>query len=177
LRQGKRPAVEELGERRRHERRPKYMAKSCHISGMSHEDELAKTLQECLSLFQSGLLQDIDTSNLAFCEPSQQDDPRTPPLRCLATENSQFLKYQGWITKLILEAEKLDCEGFERCIGIKSILLGDLQNEWAKLEKLKRSAWQLASQNARPTLPSRPNFGPNFIHGIDTCECHSNPMR
>jgi hypothetical protein len=135
-------------------------------------------LQECLSLFRSGLLQDINIDNLVFCELSQEDDPHTPPpLQSLATANIQFLQYQDWITKLYLEAEKLDCGGFERCRSIKGELLGDLQNERTKLEELKCGAWQLVSQNAGLTMPPRLNSDPDFAQGIDTCECQSHEIR
>lgn len=162
---GKRHAAEEPGDHRRHDEHLKYTERQ--------EDKLASALQECLSLFRSGLLQDIDIGNLVFCKPPQKDPPHTPPLQSLATANAQFLKYEDWVTKLYLEAEKLDCGGFERCRNIKSELLSDLNNEWTKLKQLKRSAWKLASQNADLTVPPRPNSDPDFAQGIDTCECQS----
>jgi hypothetical protein len=181
LHRGKRHAVEEphVGNHRGLDKRLKYTERhqEGNMSGTVQEDKLASTLQECLTLFRSGLLQDINIDNLAFCKPFQEGNPHTPPpLQSLATANAHFLQYQDWITKLYLEAEKLDCGGFERCRSIKGELLGDLRNEWTKLEELKRSAW-LTSQNAGPTMPPRPNSGPGFVQGIDTCERHSNPLR
>jgi len=99
----------------------------------SKEDKIASILEECLSVFQSGLLQDIKIDNLVFCDPSNGDNPHTPdtppPLQSLATTNTQFLQYQDWIKELSLDTKKLDCKGFEHCRRIKHQLLNDLANE------------------------------------------------
>ena len=170
LLQGTTHAVEEPEKHLRHGKRLKHTKRH-------QEDKLASALQDCLSLFRSGLLQDINIDNLVFHKPSQNDDPRIPPpLQSLATENTQFLQYQDWVKKLYLEAEKLDCGDFERCRSIKDELLGDLQNEWTKVEDLKRCSWQLVSQNAGLTMPPRPTSDADFAQGIDTCECQSHEI-
>ncbi len=141
------------------------------MSGNSKEDEIANILEECLSVFRSGLLQDIKIDDLVFCEPSREDDPHTPPhLQSLATTNTQFLQYQDWIKKLSLDATELDCEGFERCRSIKCQLLDDLRDEWTKLEELKRRAWQLTCRDADLAMPPHPRTDPGLVQGIDTCE-------
>lgn len=140
------------------------------MSGNSKEDEIANILEKSLSTLRSGLLQDIKIDDLVFCEPSKEGDPHTPPpLQTLATTNTQFLEYQDWIKKLSVEAENLDCEVFESCRNIKCQLLDDLRNEWTKLEKLKRSAWQLTFRNGS-TIPPRPQADPGLVQIIDTCE-------
>jgi hypothetical protein len=146
---------------------------SCTMTWTSQEDELASTLESCLSVFRSGLIEDISIKDLVFCKPSKDDDSLTPPpLQSLATANTEFLKYQDWIMELWLETEKLDCGSFERCRNIKAKLLDDLRNEWTRLEELKRRAWLLATQNDF-TIPPRPE--PGLAQIIDTCKCHSNP--
>jgi hypothetical protein len=171
-RRGKRPMVQEHWDRRTDVKRQKYgtgdSAGSSTMSGKSKEDEVASILEKCLTVLRSGLLQDIKIDDLVFCEPSEEGDAHTPPpLQNLATTtNTQFLQYQDWIKKLSSDAEKLDCEGFERCRTIKYQLLDDLQNEWAKLEGLKRRAWQLTSRNAGLTMPVMPPCS----RRIDTCE-------
>lgn len=146
---------------------------------MSKEDEIASILEECLSTFRS-LLQDIKIDDLVFCEPSKDLDdlhtPGSPPLHSLATTNTQFLQYQDSIKKLSLGVEKLDCEGFERCSNIKCQLLDDLQNEWTRLEELKRRAWQLTSRDTSLTTPPCSRAGPGLVQGIDTCAYQSDPM-
>lgn len=147
----------------------------------SKEDEIASIMEECLSQFRSGLLQNIKIDGLVFCEPSNVDDPHStphtpPPLQRLATTNTQFLQYQDWIKNLSLDAEKLDCEEFERCSSIKYRLLHELRNEWTKLEELKRRAWQLTSRNAGLTMPPCPPADPGLVRIIDTCEYQSDPM-
>ena len=167
----KRPMVQEYLDRRTNVKHQKYRtgdsAGSSTMSGKSKEDEVASILEECLTAFQSGLLQDIKIDDLVFCEPSNEGDAHTlhtsPPLQSLATTNTQFLQYQDWIKKLSFGVENLDCEGFERCKSIKCQLLNDLRNEWTKLEELKHRAWQLTSQNAGLTMPPCPRR-------IDTCE-------
>jgi hypothetical protein len=134
----------------------------------SQEDELAGTLEDFASVFQSGLLQlhDIKIDNLVFCEPSKDDDGHIPPpLQSHATTNIQFFQYRDWLIKLRVEAEKLDCGGFERCRRIKHQLLEDLRDEWTKLEKLKCRAWQIVSLRC-------PSPGPGLTQTIDTCEYH-----
>jgi len=145
----------------------------------SKEDEIASILEECLSVFRSGMLQDIKVDDLVFCEPSKEGEPQIPPpLQSLATANTQFLQYQDWIQKLSLDAKKLDCEGFERCRSIKCQFLEDLQSEWTKLDELKRRAWQLTSQSTGLTMPPRPSADPALVRvqrlEIDTCEYQNN---
>jgi hypothetical protein len=132
----------------------------------SQEDELASALEDCVSVFRSGLqqLQDISVEDLVFCEaPKDSDaDPLiTPPLQILATTNLPFLQYHDWIMKLYLETQKLDCGTFERCGRIKHGLLDDLRNEWTKLEELKHRAWQMASLRSPE---------PGSAQITDTCE-------
>ncbi len=45
---------------------------------ISQEDELACTLEVCLSVFPLGLLQDIHIKGLISCEPSLEDNPCSP---------------------------------------------------------------------------------------------------
>ncbi len=147
---------------------------------ISQEDELAHTLEVCLSVFRSGLLQDIRIEGLVFCEPSSEDDPRSPPaLQSLAIANAQFLEYRERIIKMFIDTLNLDCGRFERCRSIRDQLLDDIRNELIKLDKLKLHAWQMAPQNgtghAMPT-PSDPgpttsisDIGSTRV--VDTCEC------
>jgi hypothetical protein len=140
-------------------------AGSSTTSEKSKEGEITSILEECLTVFRSALLQDIKIDNLVFCEPSKEGgSAHTPPLQRLATTNTQFLQYQDWIKTLSSDAEKLDCEGFERCKSIKSLLLKELRNEWTKLEGLKLRAWELTSRNASLITP------PACPRKIDTCE-------
>ncbi len=117
----------------------------------SQEDELASALEDCVSVFRSGLqqLQDINIEDLVFCRPpkdaADSDPLDPPPLQILATANLPFLQYHDWIMKLYVETQNLDCGRFERCGCIKHSLLNDLRNEWTKLEELKHSAWKIAS--------------------------------
>jgi len=143
----------------------------------SEADELADALEDSISDFQSGLLQDINVEDLAFCEPSTGDDPSLPPpLQSHATVNAEFLQYQEWILKLYVEIEKLDCERFERCRSIKSQFLDDLRKEWAKLDDLKHSAWRMASTKCATVIPHR-LVDPGSAQVIDTCEYRSNLSR
>ena len=132
----------------------------------SQEDELASALEDCVSVFWSGLqqLQDIGIEDLVFCEPPKDldTDPLIiPPLQILVTANLPFLQYQDWIMKLYLETQKLDCGTFEHCGHIKHSLLDDLWNKWTKLEELKHRAWQKASLHSPE---------PGSAQIIDTCE-------
>ena len=140
----------------------------------SEEDELADTLEEFISDFQSGLPQDIGVKDLVFCEPSAADDLSLPtPLQSHATANAEFLQYQEMIMKLYVGVEKLDCERFERCRNIKSRFLDDLRKEWAKLNDLKCSAWRMASKKPATIMPHSPDPGSAQVI-IDTCEYHIN---
>jgi hypothetical protein len=138
----------------------------------SQEDELVTNLENCLSVFQSGLLKELRINGLVFCQPSKEDDPHTPPpLQSLVPANTEFLQYQDWIIKLCLETEKLDCRSFKQCKSIRDRLLEDLRNEWTKLKESKHRAWQMASHNGlrfQLTVPPRPDPGLAVI--IDTCE-------
>lgn len=173
-RRGRRPVAQEY-----QKYRTGGSARSC-MKTNSEEDEIASILEECLSVFQSGLLHDIKTDDLVFCEPSKdsnsEDDLHTPPpLQSHATTNTQFLQYQTWVKDLSIAAENLECEGFERCETIKCRLLDDLRNEWSKLEQLKQRAWQLICRNAGLTIPPDPRADPSLVKEIDTCE-YSRPM-
>ena len=146
-------------------------AGSCAMDWTSEADELAGTLEDSFSDFQSGLLQDISVKDLVFCEPSAGNDlSLPPPLQSHATVNAEFLQYQELIMKLYVEIEKLDCERFKRCRNIKSRFIDDLRKEWAKLDDLKCSAWRMASKRAT-IMPHRPD--PGLAQVIDTCEYHS----
>ena len=139
---------------------------------MPQEDELVHALEDCLSIFQSGLIQNFRIEDLVFCDPSENYDPRIPPpLQSLATTNIEFLQYEGWITKLYIEAEKLDCRKFGRCKSIRGLLLDELKTELTKLDELKLRAWRLASQKDF-TVPLSPE--PRMVQIIDTCECYRN---
>lgn len=147
-------------------------AGNCAMAWTSEADELADALEASFSDFRSGLLPDISVKDLVFCEPSEGDDlSLPPPLQSHATMNAEFLQYQEWIVKLYVEIEKLDCERFERCRIIKSRFLDDLRKEWAKLDDLKCSAWQMASKKHATITPHRPD--PGSAQVIDTCEYHS----
>ncbi len=147
---------------------------------ISQEDELAHTLEVCLSVFWLGLLQDIHIKGLVFCKPSSEDDPHSPPaLQSLAIVNAQFLEYREQIIKMFIDTLNLDCGRFKCCRSIRDQLLDDIWNELIKLDKLKLCAWQMAPWNgmghAMPT-PSDP--GPTIsisdigsMRVIDTCEC------
>jgi len=154
---------------------------------ISHED----ALEECLSVFHSGLLQDISTEDLVFCEPSEDDDPLIPPpLQPLAVANNQFLEYQNWIIKLYCETSKLDCGNLERCQVIWGKLINELRDEWIRLDDLKCRAWQITFRKRTPSpsnatdlgsvqvidTPSPSNTGPTDLGSaqvIDTGECIS----
>lgn len=74
----------------------------------SYDNELARTLQNCLTAFQSGSANSTITEDLVFCEPSEDDDPNTPPpLQSHAIMNAAFLEYQGWIATLFLDTDKI----------------------------------------------------------------------
>jgi hypothetical protein len=144
----------------------------------SQEDELAHSLESCLSIFRSGLLQDIRIDDLVFCKPSEEDDPRfPPPLQSLAIPNAQFLEYRDWIIKMFNDTHNLDCGSFERCRSIKDQLLDDIRNEWIRLDDMKLLAWQMTSRNdhAMASLsesgPAASDFGSARV--IDTCKCVS----
>ncbi|KAH8976698.1 hypothetical protein EDB86DRAFT_2839446, partial [Lactarius hatsudake] len=149
----------------------------------SQEDELARSLEDCLSVFRSGLLHDIRIEGLVFWEPSKEDDLRPPPpLQRLAKANTQFLEYREWIKKMLIDCQNLDCGTFERCRSIRDQLLHDIQNEWIKLDDLQLRAWQMASQNDRsvPT-PSGPgptvsDFGSTSTRVIDTSPHFEMPL-
>jgi len=150
-------------------------AGNCTMAWTSEADELADALEDSISDFRSGLLEDISVKDLVFCKPSTGDDPSLPPpLQSHATVNAEFLQYQEWIMKLYVEIEKLDCERFERCRNIKSRFLDDLRKEWAKLDNLKCSAWRMASKK-RPTMPH--HLDPVSAQVIDTCEYYSDLSR
>jgi hypothetical protein len=139
---------------------------------MPQEDELAHALEECLSIFQSGLIQNLLIEDLVFCNPSENYNPRTPPsLQSLATTNIEFLQYESWITTLYKGAEKLDCGKFKHCESIRGWLLDELKNEHTKLDELKLRAWQLASQKDF-NMPS--SSEPGMAQIIDTCEYYRN---
>ena len=139
----------------------------------SEADELADALEESISDFQLGFLQDISVKDLVFCELSTADDPSLPPpLQSHATMNAKFLQYQEWVMKFYVEIEKLDCERFERCRNIKSRFLDVLRKEWAKLNDLKCQAWRMTSKKPTTIVPHCPD--PGLVQVIDTCEYHSN---
>ncbi|KAN0128845.1 hypothetical protein V8E53_013343 [Lactarius tabidus] len=126
----------------------------------SQEDAIAKSLEACLSIFRSGLLQDIHIEDLVFCKPSDEDDPHSPPpLQSLTKANTQFLQYRDWMTKMFNDAHSMNCSSFERCRSIKDQLLNDLQNEWVRLDDLKLRAWQMALHN-NSAMASLSNPGP-----------------
>jgi len=150
-------------------------AGNCTMAPTPEADELADALEDSISDFQSGKLQDISVKDLAFCEPSAGDDLSLrlpPPLQSHATMNAKFLQYQGWVMELYVEIKKLECEKFECCRNIKSWFLDDLQKEWSKLDKLKCSAWWMASKKCTTIIPHCPD--PGSAQVIDTCEYHSN---
>ena len=126
-------------------------------------------LEDSISDFWSGLLQDISIKDLIFCKPSAGNNLSCPPpLQIHATVNTEFLQYQEWIMKLHVEIEKLDCERSECCRNIKSQFLDDLWKEWAKLDDLKCSAWQIASEKHATIMPHQPD--PGLAQVINTCE-------
>jgi len=150
-------------------------AGNCTMAPTPKADELADALEDSISDFQSGKLQDISVKDLAFCKPSTGDNLSLrlpPPLQSHATVNAEFLQYQEWIMKLYVEIKKLECEKFECCRNIKSQFLDDLWKEWSKLDKLKCSAWQMASKKYATIIPHRPD--PGSAQVIDTYEYHSN---
>ncbi|KAH9009574.1 hypothetical protein EDB84DRAFT_1446219 [Lactarius hengduanensis] len=145
------------------------------LAWASQEDELARSLEDCLSVFQSGLLHDIHIEGLVFWEPSKEDDLRPPPpLQRLAKANTQFLEYCEWIKKMFINCQNLDCGTFEHCRSIRDQLLHDIQNEWIKLDNLQLHAWQMVSQkdHSVPTQsdpgPTVNNFGLALMQVIDT---------
>ena len=146
------------------------------------EDTIANSLEACLSIFRSGLLQDIRIEDLVFCKPSDEDDPSfPPPLQSLTKANTQFLQYQDWMIKMFNEAQNLNCGRFERCRSIKDQLLDDIRNEWIRLDDLKLRAWQMAPWNGGATAslsdsgPAASDLGSTRV--IDTCECVSSFCR
>ncbi|KAI0285545.1 hypothetical protein BC826DRAFT_972997 [Russula brevipes] len=174
--QGKRLGVHEYWEHCRGDKRLRYMsyqsddlnnappttAPATRHYDTSQEDELAQSLGNCLSIFRSGLHQDIRTEDLVFCEPSESDasDTRTPPpLQSLAVTNAQFLEYRDWVMKLYMDADSLDCGTFERCRAIQGQLLNELRNEWARLDELKLQAWRMDCQNSLSAMVPRPDYG------------------
>jgi hypothetical protein len=182
LLQGKRLGAHEYREHCRGDKRLRYMpyqpddlnnapptaASAAHHDDTSQEDEVARSLETCLSIFRSGLHQDIRTEDLVFCEPSESEAADTltpPPLQTLAVTNAQFLEYHNWVMKLYMDAHSLDCGTFERCKAIQGQLLSDLRNEWARLDDLKLRAWQMA--RARTMTPC-PDSGQ--VQVVDTCE-------
>lgn len=125
-------------------------------SPTSQEDEVAQSLEDCLSVFRSGLHQDFRTEDLVFCTADTQTPP---PLQSLAVANAQFLEYRDWVTKLYMDTDSLDCGPFERCKAIRGQLLDDLRNECARLDELELQAWQAqARQNSLS------------VQVVDTCE-------
>ena len=135
----------------------------------SHGDELACSLQNCLSVFQSGSIKGIIAEDLTFCEPSENDDPNTPPpLESHAAMNANFLKYQGWIATLFFDTDKVECGGLEHCELIKKQLLGSLQDEWNKLKDIKLHAWKRYS-GARKACVVPPLVPPRLAQIVDTC--------
>ena len=135
----------------------------------SHGDELACSLQNCLSVFQSGSIKGIIAEDLTFCEPSENDDPNTPPpLESHAAMNANFLKYQGWIATLFFDTNKVECGGLEHCELIKKQLLGSLQDEWNKLKDIKLHAWKRYS-GARKACVVPPLVPPRLAQIVDTC--------
>jgi hypothetical protein len=141
----------------------------------SQEDTIANSLEACLAIFRSGLLQDIRIEDLVFCKPSDEDDPRIPPpLQSLTKANTEFLQYREWMGKMFNDAHNLNCGSFERCRSIKDQLLDDIRNEWIRLDDLQLRAWQMALRNDATASLSDP--GPtasDFISTriIDTCKC------
>ena len=128
-------------------------AESHAMTRTSQEDELVSTLEDCVSVLQSGLqqFQNIRVEDLVFCEPPKDADPlipHPPTLQVLATTNLPFLEYHDWIVTLYTETQKLNCGSLERCERIKHGLLEDLEKEWAKLDDLKHKAWQMTSQRS-----------------------------
>ena len=153
--------------------------KSGTWTGASQEDKLARSLEDCLSVFQSGLLQDIHAKDLVFCDPSDQDDPQLPPpLQSLAISNTQFMEYQDWILTMFTDTLNLDCGQFEHCRSIRDQLLNDIRNEWIRLHNLEQCSWQMASHNSRPMFsqsdpgPTASDLGPTQV--IDTCVSRDN---
>ncbi|KAH9007811.1 hypothetical protein EDB85DRAFT_1904792 [Lactarius pseudohatsudake] len=141
------------------------------IPSISHDNELARSLQTCLSTFQLGSVRDVTAEALAFCEPSENNDPNTPPpLQSHATTNANFLEYQGWVVTLFLETDKMDCRRFEKCEKMKNQLLDCLRDEWNKLEDIKLRAWQRYNA-ARKTRIVPPLPDPGMAQVVDTCSC------
>ena len=111
-------------------------------TGASQEDKLARSLEDCLSVFRSGLLQDIRAEDLVFCDPSDQDDPQLPPpLQSLAISNTQFMEYRDWILTMFTDTLNLDCGQFERCRSIRDQLLDDIRNEWIRCHDTTDRGW------------------------------------
>jgi hypothetical protein len=153
-------------------------ARTRMLAWTSQEDKLACSLEACLSVFRSGLLQDIRVEDLVFCESSNQDDPHfPPPLQSLVMSNTQFLEleYRDWITKMHIDTNNLDCGKFECCWSIRDKLLNDIRNEWIRLDDLKLCAWQMASRNScamsSPSYPGPSASDFSSTQVIDTCEC------
>jgi hypothetical protein len=137
----------------------------------SDDEELVRTLQSCLSVFQSASVKDIITEDLAFCKPSKNDNPNTPPpLQTCAIENASFLGYQNCIMTLYSDTDNLECGGLEKCELIKNQLLTGLLAEWNKLEDIKLRAWQRrnGAQKARVVAPL-PQAPPGSAQVMDTC--------
>jgi len=117
-------------------------------------------------------MQNLCIEDLVFCDlPKNYNPCIPPPLQSLVITNIKFLQYEGWITKLYIEAEKLDCGKFKCCKSIRGLLLDELQNERTKLGKLKFRAWWLASQKDI-TMPPSPE--PGMAQIIDMCEYYRN---
>jgi hypothetical protein len=141
----------------------------------SQEDTIANSLEACLTIFWSGLLQDIHFKDLIFCKPYEDDPCFPPPLQSLTKANTQFLQYQDWMMKMFNDTQNLNCSSFEHCRSIKDQLLNDIQSEWIRLDNLKICAWQRASQNDGATAslsdpgPTASEFDLTWV--IDTCEC------
>lgn len=189
-RKGKRLAAHEYWEHRMHDKRLKYMGhqpnhelapnedddmigvdtRESFISpSTSYDDELSRTLRNCVSAFQSGSANSTINDDLAFCEPSEDDDPNTPPpLQSHAITNADFLEYQGWIATLFLDADKIECRGLEYCELIKNELLDSLRNEWNKLEDIKLRAWKRCN-HARQARAIPPPPPPGLAQIVDTC--------
>jgi hypothetical protein len=192
-RKGKRLAAHEYWEHRMHDKRLKYLSHEPNrklapdvgpeddgtigvdtpgnsiTPSTSYDDELAHTLQNCLSAFQSGSANSTITEDLAFCEPSEDHDWNTPPpLQSHAIMNADFLEYQGWVATLFLDADKIECGGLEHCELIKKQLVDSLQDEWNKLEDIKLRAWK-GCNRARKARAVPPPPPPGLAQIVDTC--------
>jgi hypothetical protein len=139
------------------------------VTSIPRDDEVARSLQNCLSTFQSGSAKGIITEDLVFCDPSETDDPNSPPpLQSHAITNTNFLEYQGWIVTLFLETDKMDCGRFEKCEIMKNQLLCSLRKEWDKLEDIKLRAWQRCNSAWKAHAIPPPPL-PEMAQIVDTC--------